>query len=129
MYQVTGRIGKDHYRAELRTETNSITADEPFDVGGKNTGFSPSELLASSLAACTCITVRMYADRKGWNLEEIIAEVTLEKLEGKSKFTRKVEFKGSLDDDQRSRLAAIANKCPIHQTLTNPIEIETVFSK
>jgi putative redox protein len=129
MYQVTGRIGKDHYRADIKTETNSIIADEPFDVGGKDTGFSPSELLASSLAACTCITVRMYAYRKGWNLEEVIAEVALEKLEGKSKFTRKIEFRGSLDDDQRSRLAAIANKCPIHQTLTNPIEIETVFSK
>lgn len=129
MYQVKGRIGKDHYQAELKTETNTITADEPFDVGGKDTGFSPSELLASSLAACTCITVRMYADRKGWNLDEVIAEVVLEKLEGKSKFTRKVEFKGSLDDDQRTRLAAIANKCPIHQALTNPIEIETIFSK
>ncbi|HTH56987.1 MAG TPA: OsmC family protein [Cyclobacteriaceae bacterium] len=129
MYQVHGRIGKDHYRAELKTETNAIIADEPFDVGGKDTGFSPSELLASSLAACTCITVRMYADRKEWNLDEVIAEVTLEKLEGKSKFTRKVEFKGSLDQDQLTRLQAIANKCPIHQALTNPIEIETVFSK
>lgn len=129
MYQVAGRIGKDHYRAEIKSERNTIIADEPFDVGGKDLGFSPSELLASSLAACTCITVRMYADRKGWDLEEVIAEVSLEKLEGKSKFTRKVEFKGTLDQDQRTRLAAIANKCPIHQTLTNPIEIETVFSK
>jgi putative redox protein len=129
MYQVSGHIGKDHYRAEIKSETNTLIADEPIGVGGKDLGFSPSELLASSLAACTCITVRMYADRKGWNLDEIIAEVSLEKLEGKSKFTRKVEFKGTLDQEQRTRLETIANKCPIHQTLTNPIEIETIFSK
>lgn len=129
MYKITGHIGKDHYRAEIRSETNTIIADEPIEVGGKDLGFSPSELLASSLAACTCITVRMYADRKAWNLDEVIAEVVLEKLESKSKFTRKVEFKGNLDDTQRARLESVANKCPIHQTLTNPIEIETVFSK
>jgi putative redox protein len=129
MDKVTGQIGKDHYRAEIKSETNAIIADEPVEVGGKDLGFSPSELLASSLAACTCITVRMYADRKAWNLDQVIAEVVLEKLEGKSKFTRKVEFKGSLDDAQRTRLETIANKCPIHQALTHPIEIETFFSK
>jgi putative redox protein len=69
----------------------------------------------------------MYADRKEWNLEEILVDVILEKIEGKSKFTRTVEFKGNLDETQRARLMAVANKCPIHQTLTNPIEIETSF--
>jgi putative redox protein len=125
MYKVSGYIGKDHYRTELKSETNTIIADEPLEVGGKDMGFSPSELLASSLAACTCITVRMYADRKEWNLEEVLVDVTLEKIDGKSKFTRTLEFKGNLDETQRTRLMAIANKCPIHQTLTNPIEIET----
>ncbi len=129
MYKVTGHIGRDHYRAEIKSATNLILADEPVDVGGKDLGLSPSELLASSLAACTCITVRMYADRKKWSLDEILVDITLEKLDGKSKFVRSVEFKGNLDDTQRARLMAIANKCPIHQALTNPIEIETIFSK
>ena len=127
MYKISGHIGKDHYRAEIKSATNTIIADEPVDAGGKDLGFSPSELLASSLAACTCITVRMYADRKEWNLDEVLVDVTLEKLEGKSKFTRAIEFKGNLDETQRARLMAVANKCPIHQTLTNPIEIETSF--
>jgi putative redox protein len=127
MYKITGHIGKDHYRTEIKAETNTILADEPLAVGGKDLGFSPSEILASSLAACTCITVRMYADRKEWKLDEILVEVVLEKLEGKSKLTRTLEFKGNLDEAQRSRLLAIANKCPLHQTLTHPIEIETGF--
>jgi putative redox protein len=127
MYKVAGHIGKDRYRTELKSETNILLADEPLEVGGKDMGFSPSELLASSLAACTCITVRMYADRKEWNLEEVLVDVTLEKIDGKSKFTRTLEFKGNLDETQRTRLMAIANKCPIHQVLTNPIEIETNF--
>ncbi|MBI1770684.1 MAG: OsmC family protein [Bacteroidetes bacterium] len=129
MYKVTGHIGKDHYRAEIKSATNKIITDEPVDVGGQDLGLSPSEILASSLAACTYITVRMYADRKEWNLDEVLTNVILEKLEGKSKFTRTVEFKGNLDDAQRNRLMAIANKCPIHQALTGPIEIETVFSR
>lgn len=125
MYKISGHIGKDHYRTEIKSATNTIIADEPIDLGGKDAGFAPSEILASSLAACTCITVRMYADRKEWSLEEIVVDVVLEKQEGKSKFTRSIEFKGNLDETQRARLLAIANKCPIHQTLTNPIEIET----
>ena len=127
MYKISGRIGKDHYRAEIKSGTNTIIADEPLDVGGKDLGLSPSEILASSLAACTCITVRMYADRKEWNLDEVLVDITLEKLEGKSKFTRSLQFIGNLDEAQRARLMAVANKCPIHQTLTNPIEIETSF--
>ncbi len=129
MYKITGHIGKDHYRAEIKSATNTIIADEPIDLGGKDLGLSPSEILASSLAACTCITVRMYADHKEWKLDEVSVDITLDKLEGKSKFIRSIEFKGDLDEAQRNRLMVVANKCPIHQTLTNPIEIETVFSK
>jgi len=125
MNQITGHIGKDHYKTELKSTNNAIIADEPVDVGGQDLGFSPHELLASSLAACTCITVRMYADRKEWKLDEIFVNVSLEKIESKTKITRTVDLKGELDATQRERLMMIANKCPIHQTLTNPIEIET----
>ncbi|MBS1486304.1 MAG: OsmC family protein [Bacteroidetes bacterium] len=125
MSQITGHIGKDHYKTEIKSTSNSIIADEPLSNGGQDLGFSPHDLLASSLAACTCITVRMYADRKEWELREIFVNVSVEKVEGKTKITRAIELKGELDTTQTERLMAIANKCPIHQILSNPIEIET----
>ena len=76
MYKIAGHIGKDHYRAEIKSATNKIIADEPVDLGGKDLGLSPSEILASSLAACTCITVRMYADHKEWKLDEVSVDIT-----------------------------------------------------
>jgi len=129
MYQVSGHIGKDHYRTEIKSATNTIVADEPAESGGKDFGFSPFEILTSSLAACTCVTVRMFADRKEWKLTEIFVEVTLDRSDDKSKFTRTIEFKGELDESQRTRLMAVANSCPVHKVLSHPIEIETLFSK
>src|SRR5690606_37072639 len=95
--------------------------------GGKDLGFSPKELLASALAACTSATLRMYADRKGWDLEEVKLEVTLERdqKENKTIIKRTLEFIGNLDAAQKNRLLAIANACPVHKMLTNPIEIHT----
>lgn len=79
MEKITAHIGAAHYKTEIRSATNTIISDEPAIVGGTDLGFTPEELLASSLAACTCITLRMYADRKEWALHDVKVEVTFEK--------------------------------------------------
>ena len=122
---VTAIIGREHYRTELITSGHHLIADEPQEVGGKNLGPGPGEFLMVSLASCTAITVRMYADRKQWPLEKIRVEVASEKIELTTVFIRHVYLEGTLDDEQRNRLLQIANACPVHKTLTHPIEIKT----
>ena len=125
---VTATIGRDAYKTELITSGHRVIADEPEEVGGGNRGPAPGEFLMISLASCTAITLRMYANRKKWNVEKIKVEVAFEKAQYKTIFKREISFEGDLDDDQRTRLLQIANSCPVHKTLTNPIEIETTLS-
>src|SRR6478752_8946588 len=122
---VTATIGRDHYRTELITNGHDLIADEPEEVGGKNLGPGPGEFLMVSLVSCTAITVRMYADRKQWSLEKVRVEVSTEKMDKTTIFIRHVYLEGALDDEQRSRLFQIANACPVHKVLSNPIEIKT----
>jgi putative redox protein len=124
---VIATIGRDKYKTELVATGHHFLADEPEDAGGANLGPAPGQLLQSSLAACTAITVRMYADRKQWALEKIQVEVDTEKNEGKTIFKRQVTLMGNLTEEQRQRLLQIANACPIHKVLTNPIEVLTVL--
>lgn len=126
---VTAIIGKDHYRTELLASGKTIVADEPEEVGGTDLGPAPGEFLMMSLASCTAITVRMYADRKKMPLDRIKVEVSLEKQEFKSVFTRDVYLEGELSEEERQRLLEIAEKCPVHKTLSSPIEIETKLIK
>jgi putative redox protein len=128
MAEIKASIGNELYRIEIKSPTgNVVIADEPVEKGGQDKGFSPKELLASALGACTCATVRMYADRKGWDLEKAEAVVELNEETGQTKFTRKLQLTGNLDQEQRARLLAVANACPIHKILTHPIVIETVL--
>lgn len=127
MQKVTATIYKDHYRTVLTSDTNQIIADEPLSVGGKDQGFSPDELLASSLAACTAITLRMYADRKQYQLDQVDVQVTVDwdKLERKTLLKKSLRFSGNLTADEIERLRAIADKCPTHVLLSNPISLVT----
>ena len=127
MNVISAHTEKEHYRTEIKSASNIIISDEPESVGGKNTGFSPFDLLAAALAACTCSTLRMYAERKEWDLTNVKVDVTFERdiKENKSKIVRTIELTGNLDDSQKARLLTIANNCPVHKTLTNPIEIQT----
>ena len=120
-------IGRDHYQVKIVAGKNSVVADEHEDVGGRNEGFSPSELLLASLGACTCATLRMYADRKEMKLESVKVNLIMERDEEKNvtNITRNMEFVGDLTNDEKLRLIQIANKCPIHKVLTNPINITT----
>ena len=128
MTKISSSIKKEPYRIDIKSPTgNSIIADEPVDKGGKDIGFSPKELLASALAACTSATVRIYADQKKWALDEVRIDVGLERDDAGNKtvISRKIEFIGTLNADQKRRLLAVANACPVHKILSNPVEINT----
>ncbi len=120
-------IHKEPYATHISSDTNSLIADEPIDLGGKNTGMTPTELLASSLAACTCITLRMYANRKQWNVESIETHITISNQEASNStlFERTITFTGTIDNLQRERLLDIANHCPVHKILSHTITIQT----
>jgi putative redox protein len=124
---VTALIGKDQYRTELITSGHHLLADEAEEVGGNNLGPSPGQYLQMALASCTAITLRMYANRKQFPLDKIRVEVNSQRLEGKTIFQREIYLEGTLNDEQRLRLLEIANACPVHKVLTNPIEINTVL--
>lgn len=131
MAKITSQIKKELYKTAIHSSSgNHLIADEPESLGGKNLGFSPTELLASSLAACTSATLRMYADRKGWELEEVNLEISLEinKKESRTEIHRKIELIGNLDQAQRDRMLAIANACPVHKILIGTIAIQTELS-
>lgn len=117
--------GTDRYKTRLENGRHEILSDEPADKGGADHGPAPSELLCGALAACASITIRMYADRKQWDLAEIKVDVRLErdKEHNVTRIHRQIEFVGNLSEDQRARLLEIADKCPVHWTLTHPIEI------
>jgi putative redox protein len=122
---VSATIYNDRYRTEIIANGKVVVADEPEDLGGTDTGPAPGEFLMISLASCTAITLRMYADRKKWPVERIKVEVNFEKIDQKTIFKRDIALYGDLTEEQQQRLLHIANQCPVHKTLTHPIEITT----
>ncbi len=138
--QTVVRIGRSKYRTEVAARSHSIIADEPKKYGGQDAGFTPYELLLSSLGSCTAITLRMYADRKKWDLDEVLVHLEHFKQHAEDshdcsddrtakidKFVRTIELHGNLTFAERKRLLEIANRCPVHRTLENKIEIDTVL--
>lgn len=140
-YQTVALTGEKEagYTTLLKAGTHFITADEPEDVGGNDFGPTPYQLLASSLAACTAMTLRMYANRKGWDVKEIKVHVNHTKRYSDDAaqdnrvgariecFERLVEVEGDIDEIQRNRLIEIATKCPVHKTLEGEITITTRY--
>jgi len=130
-HQVAVAIGNDNYTCQVTAGKHSLTADEPEDLGGKDFGPDPYQLVSSGLGACTVITLRMYADRKEWKLDRIICHVNhskRDKEDGTGKedvFTRELEFYGELEEKNVARLLQIADKCPVHKTLHALSIIET----
>jgi putative redox protein len=108
-------------------ERHHALADEPRAYGGTDRGMSPYGFLAAGLGACTSMTIRMYARRKGWPLEGVSVDITHDKVHAQDaetnvspridRFTRAIRLKGPLDADQRAKLLEIADKCPVHRTL------------
>lgn len=123
MAHAIARIGEDRYRTEIDMGGHGVVADEPPALGGQGVGAAPYDLLLASLGACTAITLRMYADRKAWPLESI--EVAL-RLHGKDerRIDRRLAITG-LDDEQKARLADIAERTPVTLTLKAGLPIDT----
>ncbi len=119
--------GLGQFQVEIHTAGVVILADEPVDFGGLGSGPSPHQLVASGLAACTTMTLRMYARRKGWPLESVRVFVVHSGPVhgGRDRFAREIILEGTLDDDQRRRLLEIADRCPVHLTLERGSDIVT----
>ncbi len=116
-------IRRGKYEHEVRVREHRLTADEPEDIGGRDLGPSPEELLAASLASCTAITMQMYGDRKGWDLTGMEVDCDYQPAErGRpTQFELVLRLPESLSDEQVERLTVIAAKCPIHRTLEGEV--------
>lgn len=119
----TASIVTTNYRVKLQNGRQEFSADEPKDKGGGDTAPEPDELLEASLASCTAITLRMYADRKQWPVAEVQVTVTIERRDNKTVFKRSIIINGNIDEEQRQRLLQIAKACPVSKTLLGEIEI------
>jgi uncharacterized OsmC-like protein len=125
------------FAQEIVAGPHRFTADEPKSAGGTDTGPSPYDFLLAALGACTSMTVGMYARRKGWPLEEVMVDLRHSKRHASDCadcetkdvmldfIERDIHLIGNLTAEQRTKLLEIANKCPVHRTLTSKIEIET----
>lgn len=128
MANARAHIGTTDFLTAIETGGRTLSADEPEALGGGNAGFAPYDLLLASLAACTCITLRMYAARKGWPLEAIDVELHHSKDDKRSKITRVLTLTGALDDAQRARLAEVVERTPVTLTLKEGADIATTFN-
>ncbi|MCJ8324539.1 MAG: OsmC family protein [Rhizobiales bacterium] len=110
---------QDTYLTRINMAGHQILGDEPKNVGGTDMGAGPFQLLEAALASCTTITLSMYITRKQWDVTDINCVVTTSKINGRRAFERQISVKGNLTDAQRERILDIANKCPIHKTLSH----------
>ena len=125
------------FAQEIEIGSHELFADEPTSYGGTDTGPSPYDLLLAALGACTSMTIGLYARKRGWPLEKIIVSLHHAKIHAKdcddcatkdgkvNRIWLDIHLDGPLTDEQRARLMEIAEKCPIHQTLTSEINIKT----
>jgi len=125
------------FAQKIEVGSHRLDADEPVSFGGTDSGPSPYDLLLAALGSCTSMTIGLYARKRGWPLENITVSLRHSKIhaadcdncetkEGKiDRIEREIQLTGSLTDEQRAKLMEIANKCPVHQTLTSEINIKT----
>lgn len=121
--------GEGLFQVDIQAGGAHFLADEPVEFGGMGSGPDPYDLLAAALGACTTMTLRLYARRKAWPLEAVSVRVSHARgsLSARDAFTREVTVTGALDKAQRARLAEIADRCPVHQTLERGADVVTRF--
>ncbi len=136
MAAVTASIDKSKYRTTLSNGRHEITGDEPIPYG-KDLGPTPYDFLLMALGSCVSMTLRMYADRKGWDLQEVEVALDQDRVYHKDcedcestegyvhMITKKIRLTGNLDQAQRDRLMEIADKCPVNKTLLREIKINS----
>jgi putative redox protein len=124
--------GRGRFQAVIEVRGGTIIADEPVEAGGLGSGPTPYELLSAALATCTAMTLRLYAERKGWTLPpysvaaaHAIVPAGADGTPPRDLFTRNIAFEGPLDGEMEARLLAVADKCPVHRTLMRGFEIRT----
>ena len=125
---ITGHIGTQKYLCTIAWRNGKLLMDEPENVGGNDLGPDPFSTLLASLAGCTLSTLRMYIDRKGWDIPEINISVNLfqeNDAELTTTINRSISFPITIDDDTKNRLLIIADKCPISKLLKGKININT----
>ena len=136
--EVSVSEGNHKFLREVSSDDHQWLADEPKRVGGDNLGPDPYEHLLAAVGTCTSMTIRMYANHKGWPLEDVHVQLEhsrqhstdCENCENSSSkievITRVIKLSGNLDESQRERLMEIANRCPVHRTLEGDLRIETL---
>ena len=113
------------FAQDIEIAGHRLRADEEKDKGGEDTGPGPHELLLAALGSCTAMTMKVYAERKGWPLRNVNVTVGGAKTDAGFVITRQLNIEGDLDGEQRQRLIEIADKCPVHKTLSGTITIQT----
>jgi putative redox protein len=125
MRRVISQFGDGPLQQKLQAGDLHFLSDADASNGGQDTGPTPHEYLGAALAACTSMTLRMYAGRKSMNLENAIVTVDIERANDVEVFTRDIQLQGNLSVEEKNRLIEIANKCPIHKALAGDIQIKT----
>ncbi|HEX5802472.1 MAG TPA: OsmC family protein [Azospira sp.] len=130
---VVSENGRGRYQQDIVAGTHTLLADEPVTLGGGDAGPAPYDYLLAALGACTSMTLRMYAERKALPLTGVSVTLTHEKVtvEGRGtidRITREIALAGELTPEQRQRMLEIANRCPVHRTLSGNLQIDSRLS-
>lgn len=116
------------YGQDIAIRQFQLTADEPAAVGGGDRGPTPVELLLAGLGSCKAITIKMYAERKGWSVEHVYVAAESHTVDQQTVVTAYLTLEGNLTDDQRDRLREIGDRCPVHRLLSSGVKIHTVLT-
>ena len=127
MRKVETQFGSGAYDQLITVGSHQLMSDVDASKGGGDSGPSPHEYLAAALASCTSMTLKMYAGRKSWGLENAIVTVDISRADEVERFTRTICLVGTLDAEQTARLLDIADKCPVHKALIGTIAIDTLL--